>query len=95
MAGAKSEYLQYLPQILRGSEEAAPGFLNGYLKVFEALFSGRNDTPITARAGSIPRWLRSMPPPRARPPAPRSSTASPGGSRIGKDTLVWQASTQV
>jgi phage tail-like protein len=61
MAGAKSEYLQYLPQILRGSEEATPGFLNGYLKVFEALFSGRDDTPITARVSSLDGIIDSFP----------------------------------
>jgi phage tail-like protein len=39
IAGA-SEYLSHLPQIFRGSR-----FLDGYLRVFEAILSGRADVP--------------------------------------------------
>jgi phage tail-like protein len=61
MAAAKSEYLQYLPQVLRGSDESAPGFLNGYLKVFEALLSGRDDVPTTPHVDSLDGIIDAFP----------------------------------
>jgi phage tail-like protein len=43
-AAPPSEYLRYLPQVLRGLD-GGTGFLDGYLRIFEALLSGREDAP--------------------------------------------------
>jgi phage tail-like protein len=38
-----SEYIEHLPQIFRKKMEGEPSFLGQYLKIFEALVSGRDD----------------------------------------------------
>ena len=46
MASAPSSYLQYLPEVFR--TPPTPGvspFLGRYLKIFEALLTGRDDAP--------------------------------------------------
>jgi phage tail-like protein len=60
MATTRSEYLQYLPEILRGNDEAASLFLDGYLKVLEALLSGR-DEPKAKQYGSLAGTIDSFP----------------------------------
>jgi phage tail-like protein len=61
MATTQSEYLQYLPQVLRGTDQPASGFLNGYLKVFEALLSGRDDVPAAASLRSLDGIIDAFP----------------------------------
>jgi|GEM_PF-981464 len=58
MANA-SQYLRFLPEILRG-DDAAGDFLGGYLKIFEALLSGR-DEPAAADVPAIERTIDSLP----------------------------------
>ena len=43
-----SEYLQHLPQIFGKETEGKPCFFGQYLKIFEALLSGRDDADVTA-----------------------------------------------
>lgn len=60
MSTSKSEYLRYLPQILRDAGGEA-GFLNGYLKVIEALLSGRDDVPPNLNIRSIEGMIAAVP----------------------------------
>jgi len=60
MSDSQSEYLRYLPQILRGADPEA-GFLNGYLKVIEALLSGRDDVPPAQNVSSIEGMIAAAP----------------------------------
>jgi phage tail-like protein len=54
---AVSEYLQYLPRIFRegaaGEVGEQEGFLGEYLKIFEALLSGRDDAEIETENGPL------------------------------------------
>jgi phage tail-like protein len=59
MASPPSEYLKYLPQIFRAGAEG--GFLDGYLKVFEALLSGRADAASTGVAPSLEGTIDALP----------------------------------
>ena len=54
-----SSYLRSLPEILRGNEDD-DGFLAGYLKVFEALLSGR-DEPAVAGLPALERTIDNLP----------------------------------
>lgn len=51
-----SEYLQHLPQIFRKETEGKPSFLGQYLKIFEALLSGRDDADVAAIEEHIARF---------------------------------------
>src|SRR5437899_1193817 len=53
MSATPSEYLKYLPQIFLGTDPSGPVFLDGYLKVFEALLSGRDDAAVASLEGTI------------------------------------------
>jgi phage tail-like protein len=55
-----SEYLRYLPEILRGAAGDA-GFLGGYLKIFEALLSGRDDLPAATPVRSLEGTIAALP----------------------------------
>jgi phage tail-like protein len=55
MTASQSEYLRYLPEVLRSSD-GGTGFLDGYLKIFEALLSGRADA-----AGAIHPPIAALP----------------------------------
>lgn len=54
-----SEYLRFLPEILRGDGEG--GFLDRYLKVFEALLSGRDDVPAADAVDALEKTIAAMP----------------------------------
>jgi phage tail-like protein len=60
MASSNSEYLRYLPEVLR-SADGGTGFLNEYLKIFEALLSGRRDTPPAVPRRSFEDSIESVP----------------------------------
>lgn len=49
MSGPPSDYLRYLPQVLRGQDGDGTGFLDGYLRIFEAHLRGRADAPEVVR----------------------------------------------
>lgn len=52
-----SEYIEHLPQIFRkAKEEGKPSYLGQYLKIFEALLSGRDDADVTALEERIARF---------------------------------------
>jgi phage tail-like protein len=51
-----SQYLRFLPEILRGG-----GFLDGYLKVIEALLSGRGDVPAAHAVTSLEGAIAAVP----------------------------------
>src|SRR5262245_42303294 len=59
MPASPSEYLKYLPQIFRAGAEG--GFLDGYLKVFEALLSGRTDVPAEHATPSLEGTIDAVP----------------------------------
>ena len=60
MSNSSSAYLRYLPQILRGTEDEA-GFLDAYLKVLEALLSGRDELPQEQNIRSIEDIIAAAP----------------------------------
>lgn len=53
-----AEYLKYLPQIFRGE---AGSFLGSYLKIFEALLSGRDDVPVIHDIHSLESLIDGFP----------------------------------
>lgn len=54
-----SQYLRFLPEVLRGGEDDGE-FLSGYLKVFEALLSGR-DEAAAADLPALEKTIESLP----------------------------------
>lgn len=77
MAGQPSAYLQHLPQALR---TRGTGFLDGYLKVFEALLSGRADAPAAKDVRPLEGTIAAFPErldPALVPLDPGSAAASP------------------
>lgn len=78
---AASQYLRFLPEILRGGEES---FVDLYLRVFEALLSGRDDT-----AGhdvpALERTIASLPAlfdPGLTPTEPEVPGSPPGSALV-------------
>ncbi len=61
MSGQPSEYLKHLPQALRGTNGTGTGFLDGYLRVFEALLRGRSDTPASEGARPLEGTIAAFP----------------------------------
>jgi hypothetical protein len=57
---APSEYLRFLPEVLRGTEGDA-GFLGRYLMVFEALLTGRDDVPTADAVAALEQTISAMP----------------------------------
>jgi hypothetical protein len=60
MADAPSTYLRHLPEILR-SAPGTPDFIGNYLKIFEALLSGRDDVPAELEVRSLESRIRAIP----------------------------------
>jgi len=56
---AVSSYVRHLPEVLRPAD--AFEFLNGYLKVFEALLTGRDDVPPASAVPSMGGAIASVP----------------------------------
>ena len=59
MVAGPSQYLRFLPEILRGGEGDS-GFLANYLKIFEALLSGR-DEPAAADLPALEKTIAGLP----------------------------------
>src|SRR5262245_60107591 len=86
MSGPPSEYLRYLPQIFRrGAED---GFLDGYLKVFEALFSGRKDAVLADPVPSLEGTIEALP---ARMDPGLTPVESAPGAPLRSDYLDYLA----
>ena len=69
-----SGYARFLPEILRGGS-----FLDGYLKIFEALLSGRDDVPAERAVPALERTIAAVPAlldPALTPVAPSPSTGA-------------------
>lgn len=53
-----SGYLKYLPSLFRGEDG---GFLESYLRIFEALLSGRSDVPVAEEIRSLESLIAGFP----------------------------------
>jgi phage tail-like protein len=94
MASAPSSYLQYLPEVFR--TPPTPGvspFLGRYLKIFEALLTGRDDAPalpsgkkLTGIEEILERYLDTL------DPTFTPIELSPDGSRLDSPFLTYLAS---
>jgi len=76
---AASTYLRFLPEVLRGDGEG--GFLDLYLRIFEAMLSGRDDVPPGQNIPALERTIASLPTlfdPSLTPVQPQVPGAPPG-----------------
>jgi phage tail-like protein len=80
---AASEYLRFLPEVLRGDGEG--GFLDLYLRVFEALLTGRADVPAGQNVPALEQTIAALPTmfdPSLTPVQPQAAGAPPGAPLV-------------
>ncbi|MBS1824045.1 MAG: hypothetical protein JST93_01875 [Acidobacteria bacterium] len=95
MAGEPSTYLQHLPEIFRADRsDGAPAFLGDFLKIFEALLTGRADAPgIPGIETTLLRFPDYLDPLLAPIDNPAASSTEPLRSEFLSYLASWAAAT--